>query len=96
MLLGTQGVSGFATFNQQGTLVTASPQSGDITDLAPSVYFHLADSVFGEEGGSKVRHFLFRARTGVRYLLHRRSDLLLVIKLKPEANLQEILQGLDP
>ena len=94
-LLDELGVIGFAVFSESGTLLTASPQAGELADLAPSVYFRLADSVFGEEGGSGVRYFLFRTKHGIRYLLHRRTDTLTVIKLNPDANLQEILRGLD-
>lgn len=94
-LLDTPGVLGFAAFNEGGTLLTCSPHAGELADLAPSVYFHLADSIFGDEGGSGIRHFLFRTKPGIRYLLHRGTDTQIVIKLKPDANLQEILRGLD-
>ena len=94
-LLQEPGISGFATFGEGGALLASSPQSGDLVDLAPTVYFNLADAAFGTAGESPVRHFLFRARNGIRYVLHRRVNTLCVIKLKPEANLQEILRGLD-
>lgn len=94
-LLDAPGVIGFAAFDAGGTLLIGSPRAGELADLAPSIYFRLADSVFGEGDGSEVRHFLFRTKPGIRYLLHRRPDTLIVIKLKSDANLQEILRGLD-
>lgn len=94
MLLDAPGVVGFAAFNEGGTLLTCSPHAGELADLAPSVYFRLADSAFGGGGGFGIRHFLFRTNSGIRYLLHRGTGTQIVIKLKPDANLQEILRGL--
>jgi serine/threonine protein kinase len=92
-LLDLPGVIGFAVFDEAGTLLTTSPHAGDLADAAPSVYFRMADLVFRE--GTGVRHFLFRTRPGLRYLLYRKLDTLIVIKLMADANPQEILHGLD-
>ena len=95
LLSNAPGVIGFAVFRGGEAQPTCSPQSGELADLAPAVYFQLADSVFGEAGNAKVRYFLFRTKQGIRYLLHRRLDVLIVVKLKSGANHQELLHRLD-
>ncbi|HYA13834.1 MAG TPA: DUF4388 domain-containing protein [Syntrophales bacterium] len=79
----TSGLFEYCVFDERDVVQDKSAESKATIHVAPSLHFHLSDSICDLVGGGSLKYLGFNTHSGVRYLLMRMNKSQVVVGLNP-------------